>query len=358
MMQPESAAPLGALKRKIYLVVWPFGVVATILCWMARAGNTPVERWLYPLLGLCFIALAAMLLWWKDARSLRVIERFLFGIVALSLLARFYDVLWAQPFVEASPTVASLLYWFPLAYVLAHIAFDARGNLVSLAFFAATLAPGLARILPDITAGDIGASLDLMKFYLANVVYIALLFAVAALRQQYARTVTQAETMAQLAYTDAVTGMSNRMHLNGLLAKELERARRFKREFSVILFDLDHFKNVNDTHGHDAGDDVLRETARTVREHLRPSDELGRWGGDEFLILTPESDAASSRQLAERLRQVVAGHAAHASDPITASFGVATYREGEDAEGLVKLADEALYRAKRAGRNRVEAFVR
>jgi diguanylate cyclase (GGDEF)-like protein len=358
MSQQDSNGSLFALKRRIYLFIWPFGVAATLLCWMRQTGVTPVARLLFAVVSCYLVAMAVMLLWWKGKRSLRVIERSMFGIVAVTLLARFYDILLVGPLPERGAELAGLLYWLPLTYVLAHIAFDRKGNVASLLFFAAVLIPQTVQFRGGLAAREFADLMELLRFDLANAIYIALLFAVAALRRQYTHTLEQARTMTHLAHTDAVTGISNRRYLNELLVKEVERARRFERAFSVILFDLDHFKNVNDAHGHGVGDQVLQNTARMIGAHLRPSDELGRWGGDEFLILSPESDAQKARQLAERLRQALAKHPQQGIGRLTGSFGVAASQAGEAPDALLKLADEALYRAKQSGRNRVEVYQR
>lgn len=167
----------------------------------------------------------------------------------------------------------------------------------------------------------------------------------------------------ELARTDDLTGIANRRYLGERLREERARAARYGRPLSVALVDVDHFKTVNDAHGHAAGDAVLRGVARTVTGSLRDCDLLGRWGGEELLAILPETDAAGARSLAQRLRAAVeALRVAHDGRPhgVTVSVGIATWAPagpgahdpGDDA--LLKRADEALYRAKAAGRNRVE----
>lgn len=167
----------------------------------------------------------------------------------------------------------------------------------------------------------------------------------------------------ELARTDDLTGIANRRHLGERLRDERGRAARYGRPLSLALVDVDHFKKVNDAYGHDAGDAVLREVARTVAGAMREPDLLGRWGGEELLAILPETDGAGARALGERLRAAVeALRVDHGGTPhgVTVSVGVATWTPsapgaetpGEDA--LLKRADEALYRAKAAGRNRVE----
>ncbi len=160
-----------------------------------------------------------------------------------------------------------------------------------------------------------------------------------------------------LATVDPLTRAFNRRKLSEILADETSRARRYGTPLSVILFDIDHFKRVNDTYGHDAGDAVLVEMARLVMGLLRENDRLARWGGEEFLVVAPGVGIEGGAELAERLRAAVAATEFPGVPGVTASFGVAQYRPGEPRESLVKRADAALYRAKEGGRNRVEKEV-
>lgn len=156
------------------------------------------------------------------------------------------------------------------------------------------------------------------------------------------------------AYHDPLTGHFNRRALQETLAREVARFQRYRTPFSLLMFDLDHFKAVNDRHGHEMGDKVLKQVARLAREALREPDVVGRWGGEEFLVLLPDTDAGKARVVADRLGQGIAE--AHFEGPgqVTASLGLATLREGESQDQLLRRVDEALYRAKEGGRDRVE----
>ncbi len=166
-----------------------------------------------------------------------------------------------------------------------------------------------------------------------------------------------AEANHQLSITDALTGCFNRRVLASRLFDELERARRYGRPISVICLDLDHFKKVNDRHGHLAGDTVLCTAADRLRSALRSHvDWVVRLGGEEFLIVLPETNLEAALLNAERLRQLLEGESVAFEGhliPITASFGVAQCQPDEDATALLVRADDLLYQAKAAGRNRV-----
>ncbi len=166
------------------------------------------------------------------------------------------------------------------------------------------------------------------------------------------------EEAQRLAITDDLTGLNNRRHLLQLAEHEFERSQRYQRPLSAIMLDLDHFKNINDTYGHPIGDQALRALAHSCRHHLRSVDILGRYGGEEFLALLPETGCEAAVEAAERIRKQVESQVLSSErGPVyfTISLGVATAENyaGFSLENLIKNADDALYEAKRTGRNRV-----
>jgi diguanylate cyclase (GGDEF)-like protein len=156
------------------------------------------------------------------------------------------------------------------------------------------------------------------------------------------------------ATTDPLTGLSNRLKLNQALAAEMLRSMRYETPLSLVLYDVDNFKAVNDTHGHQIGDKVLIQLSQFVPSLLRNTDLLARWGGEEFVIVTPESDGEMAYQAAEKLRNAIEQIKFDEIGTVTCSFGVAQYMCGDTAESLISRADDALYRAKLNGRNQVE----
>jgi diguanylate cyclase (GGDEF)-like protein len=159
----------------------------------------------------------------------------------------------------------------------------------------------------------------------------------------------------RLSITDRLTGLFNRMKLDAVLASESLRAQRTGQLFSLILIDVDHFKQVNDTHGHQAGDRVLIEIAQLLQANTRNIDIVGRWGGEEFLVICPNTNSAGACHLAENLRQKIHAFNFTVVAHKTASFGVATFQAGDQGQNIVARADAALYAAKDGGRDRVEA---
>ena len=167
-----------------------------------------------------------------------------------------------------------------------------------------------------------------------------------------------AETVA-LSVTDALTGLANRRHLFRQLEQEVARAARFRTHVSLLMVDLDHFKDFNDTAGHIAGDAVLRQVGEVLRGQLRRVDVVARYGGEEFCVVLPQISKADALQVAEKLRRSLAEQTFHKPGPvaITASVGVAHLpTDAATMEGLLEAADTALYASKRRGRNQATAF--
>jgi diguanylate cyclase (GGDEF)-like protein len=164
------------------------------------------------------------------------------------------------------------------------------------------------------------------------------------------------EELDRVSRTDALTGLRNRRHVEEYLARLVSLARRNAEPIAVLVVDIDRFKSVNDTYGHDAGDAVLREVADRMAGSIRLEDMIGRWGGEEFLAVLPNTAADGAAELAERLRQVVAGEPCHLDGgdavQVTISVGCAASLL-DDAGRLVRSADAAMYEAKRSGRDRV-----
>ena len=158
--------------------------------------------------------------------------------------------------------------------------------------------------------------------------------------------------------TDALTKIANRFVLNQTLQAEIDRANRIRDTFSVIMFDIDNFKEVNDNHGHLAGDQVLTELTKVINQNLRKIDVFGRWGGEEFLVICPHTNEKGAVVLAQKYKQVLSERTFSSVEKISCSFGVAEYPLDTDANMVIDHADRALYRAKDGGRNRVEYFSR
>lgn len=154
---------------------------------------------------------------------------------------------------------------------------------------------------------------------------------------------------------DMLTGLFNRRKMMDFIEYEIERANRNKKGFSIILTDIDHFKKVNDTYGHDCGDVVLKDIGETFMALTRRQDQVSRWGGEEFMFLLPETDSTGAFTLAEKIRNIIGkktfGCTNHQVSSVTMTFGIAAYDDHPDIDTLIKKADMALYTGKNSGRN-------
>ena len=206
--------------------------------------------------------------------------------------------------------------------------------------------------------------LTLKRLFVATIAYLLLFIVSAMISLFFARNAVQKKLafrkLEQFAATDALTGLANRRELEIAGTREFHRAQRFSRKLSVLMLDLDHFKTINDTHTHTVGDEVLRHVVNLLNNVIRGQDILVRYGGEEFLLLLPETDAKGAQFLASYIRTMVADEIyedEHSVVPVTVSIGVSTIDDGDKSyHDLVVRADLALYQAKRTGRNKVVVY--
>ena len=195
-----------------------------------------------------------------------------------------------------------------------------------------------------------------------NVFNVSIFFGMAGYTARfYYSLVRQSERkLRELATRDTLTGLFNRRHLLELAAPEIARARRTGEALSLVIADIDHFKRVNDSHGHDAGDQVLVHAGQVFREVCRPQDIFARWGGEEFLFLLPATGAQAASAFAERLRQAIAAARvglSGATIQFSISLGVTTMLDSDGLLDAITRADDALYRSKTEGRDRVSVAI-
>jgi diguanylate cyclase (GGDEF)-like protein len=176
-------------------------------------------------------------------------------------------------------------------------------------------------------------------------------------RQAENELLSSNEQLEIMANTDLLTGQLTRRKFEEVIDKEIKRAERYGFPLSLVFLDIDHFKQINDEHGHEVGDRVLSAMAARIKAQLRESDSLCRWGGEEFIILMPHIDLDHVCALAEKLRAMLAATPLVENIHVTASFGVAQWQPGQDLGALMQCADKMLYRAKQLGRNRVECYL-
>jgi len=338
----ELLDPLNPLRRRMALWLLPLGSLLALVALLASGkGVDPVDRVFLPLMAAGFLLLALALR--RNPTSARWAIPSAHAAIALYLLSTLSYQLLFRPNPQGLSPAA---YWVPFFYFSSYLFFPTHralrlALLYLLALFLLALLGGLRH---HYTPVHLNA---LAQFLGSNLAYVGLLSLLMRLKDSYLEARLDA-------HTDFLTGLRNRRYLELILERELFRVTRYGRPLSLIILDLDGFKAVNDTHGHEVGDRVLKALARCLEEHLRQSDRAVRLGGEEFAVLLPETGLPQALRLAERLRRAVAALKVPPAERLSASFGVAQASPTDSPFSLLKRADEALYRAKRAGKNRVE----
>ncbi len=342
-------------RRTVYLIAIGLGLPLLVFSWWSQQAMDPFMRYLFPLLG-AYLVWAFVTLW-CDVGSVRRVEKSTFwvlsilwlGILTLSLYSgQVFETPWAQ-------LVSTVMFNLFVLMVLSHLVFATRTGLrVNLALLGVSTLVGLGRLLPDALRGAHQQELVwFVQFEIALAVLLGFVYVLAKSKDDYMQAELQARELSLIAYKDVLTGKPNRRYLEGELATKLKVSERYGRPLSLISFDLDCFKLINDTYGHGVGDEVLIKVAHLVEPLLRGSDTFGRWGGEEFLVVAPETELEEAAALAERLREAVEAAFYPHDVPVTASFGVVTRTGGMGASELLETADRRLYAAKQRGRNRV-----
>jgi diguanylate cyclase (GGDEF)-like protein len=309
-------------------------------------GASRLELTLWPIM----ITVLGFIFWHMMTKQVLLRRGELLGYAVIVGNTFFEFVLGLASKDDLAPVLLNVGIWLLVLYVFAFFAFEARQGLyvvVGVAGFSALVG------VPIVIVRELASTAELyvlLKFYCATFFVITFGYAAALWRENYEKARNSVVVAEQLALSDSLTSMYNRRGLELLLEKEAMRAERYARDLSIIVFDLDHFKSINDTYGHAAGDEVLKKVSDIVQSQLRKGDEVGRWGGEEFMVICSETDIGQACLVADRLREAIAGHAWQEMT-VTASFGIARRQSGELLGSLFGRADAALYHAKRSGRN-------
>lgn len=333
-------------RRLFYLLGSLAGIPSIVVVWLQHRLDNPFIAVTYPVLILSGILWSLALLWKRI--PLHWVEKIVLFSISALFLGKLIYLLFFFGDLETAWNEVEAVYWVMApVFILGYIAMERKWALLfNLLVLAVTVGVGIFRFW--------GIAEPLLVEYIRLEARIAttsfLLFILARTKDEFIRTLTTAHAMHQMAYTDPLTFLPNRRWLTQTLEQRLSR----KKRFTLILVDIDHFKQINDTFGHDTGDAVLREVSDCLHHQIRAGDVIGRWGGEEFLILASEEDAHSALQLAQRLRKTLENFKLEVNLSVTASFGVTLSREDDTIVSLLKRADLALYRAKSNGRNRVE----
>lgn len=318
------------------------------------------ERWVY-LTNSLFMAVCALLLIWMLSQRryhLAFIERLAFclftfdSLVFNSLAPPLFGQTLAQRWYE---TVKDDIW---LIMVVCALAFHLFRYQIAMAFtfgfYSLSVAiVGGQMVFASLQGADLAPGWQTLQVYGSAAVFLGFIYVMGHYRMQAQQLQTEYALMKEWALIDGLTGVANRRRCEQALREAMARGERYGEPFTICLWDIDHFKQINDTYGHETGDQVLRQMAQVARSRIRTADTVGRWGGEEFFLLLPHTRLPEAQQLVERLRRDIMAAIVVGDRPVTASFGLAEYCNDDDPASLLVRADEALYTAKATGRNRV-----
>lgn len=295
-----------------------------------------------------------ILVLWRHPKRLHAVVAILYVYLTVGISLKLaYLLFW-----DDSALFSEFLWmipWLSVSFVLSFLLFSRRtATYLSVAVVGVWIAISalFVGLYIDTEQGK-QAFLMLSQTYLSQFLLIVFLALYAKLRGLYMGSRESTLQMEQIAKTDFLLGIANRRSIQAELAREINISAQTHVPLCVILMDLDEFKQINDTYGHDHGDTLLVEVTSSVLDVVKSPCLFGRWGGDEFLIVAPGLGSGEAKRLAENVREALEQREFHVGGA-TASFGVAEFRIGEDIHSLLRRADEALYQSKSSGRNRAE----
>jgi diguanylate cyclase len=353
---PAVAQPSpDTLKRLVLMTILALAGMSSGIAWLlmeALGQSSPVLRGVFGL-NAVFHPVAFFIVW-RRLLPLHAIDLacllFAAGICATCMALRLY-----VPVHGARIDLQPLYLWIPVIYVFAFTLPDHRTSLrISLAILALFVAISLPYLAQGVEQPFGNFTIQL---HMVSAVLVAALYFFASHRHRFQLAQFTVDELARLANTDELTKLANRRRMSEAIAYELIRFARYEHTFSIILIDIDHFKVVNDRFGHGVGDKTLVALAARVTDMLRDVDTLGRWGGEEFVVILPETRFEETLHKAEVLCGHVAAAPLFGTHPLTVSCGVTSVAAGDTADTLLQRADLALYAAKRQGRNRAEGAI-
>lgn len=351
----QERARLDSKKRRAYQLALVLMVVTIMVNWVTREPGEVVQTYVYASVGVLFILAVPVVR--RERVPLRLIEVTLYTSGVLATFVGLVDLLYRDgPLHTRLLGLTGAQFWaVALALILCLVMFDRPASLwIGGGVLATSALLTGGAIAAEAVRGDLDQQtvVALIRVHAFLITLFVLVIVLAQLREQLHRALERAELLGTQAMTDPLTGIANRYAAEQRLAAEHADALRHNRALSVAICDVDHFKRINDEHGHDTGDAVLRAIASLLADNVRVNDVAARWGGEEFVLLLPDSSIDAATEIAERCRQAI--HDAHPSGlPVTATFGVAEHDGAEQAGELLRRADVALYDGKRQGRDRV-----
>ncbi|MBX0328114.1 GGDEF domain-containing protein [Oscillochloris sp. ZM17-4] len=355
----RTSATFYPFKLRILKLLLTCGVSALLAIWALESLSgliIQLDRVAYPIMAAVYASsLIAISL---RPQTLFIAEKISFVTLALYVIIQLLSIVLDLQTDSSLYSIATMVQWVPLVYMTAFIFFETRHAIgISIIIYLTLLVPIIALLLlGGLASAQSDSHAIVINLLWAHPVYIVALTSIAWLKAHLVAARDDASVMSTAANVDYLTGVANRRAAAHALQAALAEAQMMGKDLAALLIDIDHFKQINDRFGHDVGDSVLIDLAAALRRQLRDSDTLGRWGGEEFIVIARQVAPAEAAALADRLRLSIAQRPAPQPAPITLSLGVSSARPDDTPESLVKRADEALYRAKQGGRNRVEVW--
>ena len=339
--------------RRVYLMTIAIPLPIVVALWATIETPGPFLRVALPAVGVYLGVLLVGV--WSRLLPMRLAGMLMFLAPFVLVFSRL--VLWRLGLLPETGDFGDAIamgVWIPVIFLLAFLVFGTRRGLqVSiLVYLGLVVVYGPTAVAVLLGRASDPAAIVAFTMSVSYLVLLPLMWALASRLERLVAERARAKILAEQATTDPLTEIANRRLLDDESARMIAQARRYELPLSVVLIDLDHFKDVNDEHGHDTGDRVLVETVERIEASVRDADLLGRWGGEEFLLLAPHTDFEAACALAERCRAAI-GRSPLEVGEVTASFGVATLDATDDARTLLRRADLALSTAKHEGRDRV-----
>jgi diguanylate cyclase (GGDEF)-like protein len=339
-----NAKPLSIqrLKYRFYAVLLPIFLFVSCLGWYEEGrAESPdfLNKAILAVLVILFF-LSALIVFFKKS-WIETSEKIMIIAVCLVSSIRFTHAVSFE--LERTMTLGPFTYWMPMFYMFLFFLLNTKwALLITISTYLWFLGVAFYK-LPDLIGTP--AIYVLVHYFFANLVFIVTLFFLQTVKQNYIK----AELLEETANTDYLTRLPNRRRLDQELIQVLDN----KQDLSIIYLDIDHFKKINDTYGHTAGDRLLKEFTDRTLQVIGGKELLGRWGGEEFMLILKDQNLSQAAVLAEKIRKHISEHNFENIETLTASFGVAERQEGDTLDSLLNRADKALYEAKKTGRNQV-----
>jgi diguanylate cyclase (GGDEF)-like protein len=345
-------------RRTVYLLVGVLGFLLLSYDLYTQVVSESSSRLAYIINDSLFALCSLVFIYLDYSRQIKldVLERGFFIFLAFesfvfnSLAPFLFHYTLQEVFTE---TIADDVWLLLLVCVKALYLFRGRrGALLAAGFYLVSLGVTCSYLLTHWAPDTNLISLSLQN-YLAGAMVLGFLCLLTRYRDNVQRLSLQYEILEKVAFLDALTGLYNRRRIYEVMEQQLELSGRYGTPFCIALLDIDHFKRINDTFGHLKGDEILQQVATVLRSHLRNVDKLGRWGGEEFLLVLPQASLEEGIAAAERSRQTIEVQVSVEGRAVTLSCGVTQYLPDDEINVFLQRADDALYKAKEQGRNRV-----